>query len=129
APLGRCGGAAGIGVRAGPGLVRRPFELDQRRVGRALVVRVEPADRLRDLAFDVPHRLQDALATVDGLLAVAELDRLELTGRRARRDGGAADGPRVQRDVDLDGGIPARVEDLTSVHAGDPRKSSLARSK
>ena len=80
----------------------------------ALVGRVEAAQRLGDLAVHVRDGLRDALAAV-ALAAVAQLDRLELAGRRARGHGGAADGARVELDLDLDGGVAARVEDLAGV--------------
>jgi hypothetical protein len=47
------------GIRPEPRLVARPVELDQRSVERTLVVRIEAADGLRDLALDVPDGLQD----------------------------------------------------------------------
>ena len=49
--------------------------------------------------------------------AVAQLDRLELAGRRARRHGRAAGRARAQRDLDLDGRVAAAVEDLAGVDA------------
>ena len=70
-------------------LVRRAVELDQRAVEARLVERVEADERLGDLAVDVADRLRDALAA-PGVAAVAQLDRLELAGRRAGRDRGAA---------------------------------------
>ena len=56
--------------------------------------------------------------------AVAQLDRLVHAGRRAGRDGGAADGARLEQHVDLDGRVAARVEDLAGV---DVRRSRLIR--
>ena len=65
-----------------------------------------------------------ATACVDALAAprraaVAQLRRLELAGRRAGRHRGAAEGARAQRDLGLDGGVAARVEDLAGVDAFD----------
>ena len=104
-------------VRAEPRLVLRPVELDQRRVERALVLRVEAGDRVRDLVVDVAHRLEHALAAVRTRVAVAQLDGLELPRRRARRHGRAADRARLELDVDLDGRVAARVEDLPRADA------------
>jgi hypothetical protein len=106
-------------VCAEPRLVLRAVELDQRRVECALVACVEAPDGLTDLTLDVADGLQDALASVDGGVAVAQLDRLELPGRRAGGNGGAAGGAGLERDLDLDGGVPARVQDLAGVDIGD----------
>ena len=54
-------------------------------------------------------------------IAVAELDRLELPGRGARRHGGAPDLARVDLDVDLDRRVAARIEDLPRADGCDPR--------
>ena len=58
---------------------------------------------------------QDALAAEAGLVAVAQLDRLVGAGRGARRHRRAADRAVGQDDVDLDGRVAARVEDLAGV--------------
>ena len=58
-----------------------------------------------------PTALAHALAAV-AVAAVAELDRLELAGGRARRDDGPAGGAGREEHLDLDGGVAARVEDL-----------------
>ena len=95
-----------------------------------LVVCVEPAHGSGELALDVRHRLGDALAAVR-VAAVAQLHGLELPGRRARRDGRAAERTGVEEHVDLDGRVAPRIEDLTGVHIRDraQRNSSLAWSK
>jgi hypothetical protein len=118
------------GICAEPTLVRRPVKLDQQLVDRALVGCVEPPDGRSDLAARVLDRAAHPLPT-EGLLAVAELDRLELPGRRAGRHGRPAEGPGLETDVDLDGRVAARVEDLAGVDVGDraQRKCSLASSK
>src|SRR5207237_3119991 len=66
-----------------------------------------------------------------GRAAVAQLDRFELPGRRAGRNGGAPEGARLQTHVDLDSRVAARVEDLTGMcgHDSAQRNSSLAWSK
>ena len=60
---------------------------------------------------DVVDRLQDALAAEALLVAVAQLDRLVLAGRRAARHGGAP-APGGGLDFDFDRGVAARIEDL-----------------
>ena len=120
-------------VGAEPRLVRRPVELDQPEVERTLILRIEAGDRVRDLRVDVPHRGEHALAPVGARVTVAQLDRLELPRRGARRDRGPADRARLEHDVDLDGRVPARVENLPRLEPGRSRThhrdSSLARSK
>ena len=74
--------------------------------------------RRGDLAVDVGDRLRDALAG-PGVAAVAQLDRLELAGRGARGDRGEAARAGLERDLDLDGRVAARVEDLARVDGGD----------
>ena len=60
--------------------------------------------------------VQDALAAVAALVAVAQLDRLVGTGRGARRDGRAArPTPSSVSDRDLDRRVAARIEDLLRV--------------
>src|SRR5207245_6536706 len=101
-------------VRAQPPLVRGPVELDHQPVQSLPIRGVEPGERPGQLAVDVPHRPQDALAS-EGLAAVAELDSLELAGRGAGGDGRAAGRARGQGQLDLDGRVAAAVQDLASV--------------
>ena len=96
-----------------------PSSSISRRSSARLVGGVEPATAPGDLAVDVRDRLRDALAAVR-VAAVAQLDGLELPRRRAGRHRGAAEGARLERDVDLDGRVAARVEDLAGV---DRRRS------
>jgi hypothetical protein len=106
------------GVGAEPRLVGRAVELDQALVERLLLQRVRPRDRLGDLAVDVADRLGDALAA-PGVAAVAQLGGLELAGRGAGRHGGAAGRAGAQHELDLDGRVAARVEDLAGVDGLD----------
>ena len=101
------------GVGAEPGLVVGAVEVDQDAVDVALVERVEPDERVVDLAVDVADRVEHALAA-EAVAAVAQLDRLELPRRRAGRDDGAAARPAVEDDLDLDRRVAARVEDLAA---------------
>src|SRR5579862_9119914 len=52
-------------VRAEPSLIRRAIKIDQPGVERALVGRINSAQRLRDLAVDVCDRLQHTLPEID----------------------------------------------------------------
>ena len=102
------------------GLVGGAVEVEQPLVDEPLLGRLE-ADQLR--ADHVEHRvdgLADPLAAV-ALAAVAQLDRLEGAGRGTRGDRGAADGAVVEGDLDLDGGVAARVEDLARADSLDGR--------
>ena len=62
--------------------------------------------------------LLHALAAV-ALAAVAQFDRLERTGRGAAGHRGARERAVVERDLDLDGGVAARVEDLAGADGLD----------
>ena len=77
-----------------------------------------PRDAVRDLAVDVGDGAGDALAG-PGVASVAQLDRLVLAGRGARRDGGGAERARLEPDLDLDGRVAARVEHLAGVEVDD----------
>ena len=63
-----------------------------------------------------------ALAAV-AVAAVAQLDGLVLARRRARRDDGPPLRARLQHDLDLDGRVAARVEDLSSLDHVDAAHS------
>jgi hypothetical protein len=106
-------------VRPEARLVLRPVERDERAVDRRLIGRVEPRQRLGDLGADVLDRLADAFSQIGLRIAVAQLDRLVLARRGARRNGCAADQARLDLDVDLDGGVAARVENLAGANGGD----------
>jgi len=67
--------------------------------------------------LNVLHRLEDAFAAEALLVAVTQLDRLVLSGRRAAGHGGPAGGAARQGDVGLDGRVAAAVEDLARVDA------------
>ena len=74
-----------------------------------------PIDARRAISpLTLPTAVCDALAAEAGA-AVAQLDRLVLAGRgarRARSPGRVA--PGREHDLDLDGGVAARVEDLAA---------------
>ena len=83
-----------------------------------LVGGVHPRERGGELAVHVGDRQRHALAEPI-VAAVPELHGLELAGGCPRGDCGPAEGARLELDVDLDGRVPPRVEDLPSVDAGD----------
>src|SRR4029079_2041709 len=77
------------------------------------------------LTVHVADRLGDSLAG-PGVATVAQLDRLELTCRRTRRNRSAARRTRGQVDLHLDGRVATRVQDLAGMHALDCAHSSVA---
>ena len=99
-------------------LVRRAVDVAEQAIGAALVVHVAADERRAELVVDARDGALDGLAAVGGA-AVAALDRLVRPGRRARGHGGAAERAGVGEDVDLDGRVSARVEDLARVHGCD----------
>ena len=110
--VGGCQRHAEDRVGAQPRLVRRCVELHQRAVQALLVGRVAAAHRLGDLTVDVGHGVQHALAEVGALVAVAQLGRLELAGRRAGRHRRASRDAGAQCELDLDRRVAPRVQDL-----------------
>ena len=112
--LGRRKADAENGVRSDPALVVGAVGGDQFGVDKPLVDGVEADDRVGEFAVDEANRSQHALA-VESIAAIAQLDRFERAGGGARGHDRPADGTRIEADLHLDGGIAARVEDLTTV--------------
>jgi hypothetical protein len=105
-------------VRAEARLVRRAVEVDHRPVQAGLVGGVATGDRVGELAIDVGDRLHHSLAP-PALTAVAQLGGLELARRCPAGHGRAAVAPGTQNDLDLDGRVAPRVQDLAAVHLLD----------
>ena len=101
------------GVGAQLALVVRAVELDHDLVDDALLAGVAAEHLLGDLLVDVLNSLENALAGVALLVAVAQLNGLELTGRRAGGNRSAGLGAVVEDHLDLNGRVAAGVEDLT----------------
>jgi len=116
--LGRRQRHAEDGVGAETLLIGGTVELAEALVDAALVVGVEPGQRLPDLAIDGADGLAHALAAI-ALVPVAKLMRFVGPGRGARRHGGAAKGPTRQHDVHLHGGIAAAIENLPADDGGN----------
>ena len=111
--------AAQDGVGAETPLVWGAVRDDHGLVDPALVGCLAAHERRGELPVDVRYGLRDALAEVAALVAVSKLDRLELAGRGAGGDDGAAGRPVLERDLDLDGRVAAGVQDLATVHLAD----------
>ena len=90
-------------------------EGDHRLVDLDLILGVQAGDGVENVAVDGLDRLQDALAAVAALVAVAQFHRLVRPGRGARGHRRAAHGAVLEDDIDLDRRIAAAVEDF----AGD----------
>ena len=102
------------GVRAELGEVRRAVEELEGLVEAALVERVASDDLGRDALDDRGDGFPDTFAAV-AVVAVAQLVRFVRAGGRAARHGGASTSSARKGDVDLDGRVAARVEDLARV--------------
>ena len=100
-------------------LVGSAVELAHEPVDVDLVGGVEVDDLGGDDLVDVLDGLGDALAKVAALVAVAELNRLELARGRARGHGRAALGATAEVDVDFYGRVAARIERLAGPDVAD----------
>ena len=83
-----------------------------------LVARVDALHGGGELAVDVRHGVQDALAAPFGG-AVTELNGLVHAGRGARGHDRAAESTGLEPDIHFDGRVPARVEYLAALYFGD----------
>ena len=84
--LGDCERYAEDGVGAELGLCLRPVEPGHQLVDFELILRVQPRNRVENIAIDRVESLQDALPSISAPVAVSQLDRLARTGRRAGRN-------------------------------------------
>ena len=125
---GRLGGGqrhAQDGVGAEAALVGCPVGIDHGQVDGPLVECVESLEDVGDLAVDVGHRVQHALAPV-AFATVTQLHRLERPGGGAGGDDGPADRSGVEDDLDLDRGIATGVEDLPAEYLFDEAHCALS---
>ena len=70
---------------------------------------VQPHDSIGDDGVDVLNGFGHALAQITALVAVAQLQSLELAGGCAGGGAAAGDGAVGERDLSFDGGVPAGV--------------------
>ena len=112
-------GHAEDGVRPQGLLLRRAVELAERAVDEGLLGRVHPLHLGGDHALHVAHGLEHALAAEAPPVVVPELEGLRAPRRRAGRHGRAPLGPAVEVHLDLEGGVPAGVQDLARVDVDD----------
>jgi hypothetical protein len=128
------GGGGGAGERhrdaeesvgAEAPLVVGPVQPDERRVDGTLVG-VLSGQRGAISPLTCAHGPGDALAEIPRLVAVAELECLALAGRRAGGHGRPSEGAALERDLDFNGGIAARIENLAAVHSLNLHSIDLA---
>ena len=84
-----------------------------------LLVGAHAAERGGDRLLDVGDGVEDALAAVAVLLAVAQLHRLVLARGGAAGHGRAPADAVGEDDLGLDGGVAAGIEDLARVDVGN----------
>ena len=106
-------------VRAEILLVRRAVQLQHPLVDRDLVHRIQAHELVGNLVVDIGDGGLHALAKKVRFVAVAELPRLVGAGAGTAGHGGGADRVVVQRDIDLDGGIAATIQNLPGVDIND----------
>ena len=104
------------GVGAQVLLVLGAVELDHAVVERDLIDGVHAAQFVGQLGVDVVDGLENPLAEILRLVAVAELQGLVDAGAGPAGDGGAAERAVGQFHVDLDGGIAAAIENLSGAN-------------
>jgi hypothetical protein len=105
------------GVGAQTALVRGAVKIDHEVVECALVGGVHADDLRGDLLIDGLHRVEDALAHVNGLVAVAALPSLGLAGGGAGGDQADAAGAVLGVEDDLNGRVATGIKNLACVHA------------
>src|SRR5690606_31014930 len=112
-------------VGAEGALVVGAVESEHLGVDETLVARIETEQLGLDVLDHGLDGVLDTLAEVAALVAVTALDGLEGSGRRSRRDGRPGEGVVVEQDLDLDGRVAARVENLAGVKGLNGGHSSL----
>ena len=100
-------------VGAETSLVVGAVELAQQRVDHPLRHGIEAIEGLGDLAVDEADRRLHAFAAV-AVAAITQLDGLVFAGRGAAGHGGPSGRSGVEEDLDLDGRVATRIEDLAA---------------
>ena len=110
--LGHGHGHAQQRVGAETALVLGAVQIDQRPVDEELLGGFAAGQGVEDFAVHRIDGAEHALAAIPLGIAVALLDRLVGAGGSTGRNGGTADGTRLQRHVDFDGRIASTVQDF-----------------
>ena len=100
-------------------LVFRAIHVEHRLIDDIDVARLETEECRSDLLVDVVHRLRDTLAAELRLVAVTQLQCLELTRGCTRGRSAAANRAVLENDLCLDRRIAARIDDLTTDDLSD----------
>ena len=107
------------GIRAQLAFIRRAIELNHGLVDEPLVGGVHAFQLRRNHRLHIGHGLQNALAHVVALVAVAQFHGLMLAGGGARRHNGAAQGAAFQNHVRFHGRIAARIQNLAGTNGNN----------
>ena len=103
-------------------LVGGAIQFDQAGIERALISSIRAPKCCRNLAVDVCNCLQNTLAKVVGLVAVAQFDGLMLTGGCATRYDSPRAGAAIKKYFCFNGRITTRVEHLASANFSNTGK-------
>ena len=76
-------------------------------------------DLVGDLVVDIVNGLQHTLAEIAGLVAVPQFQCFALAGGCSGRDCGPSHAPSLKKNLDLQGRIPAGIEDFPGVNISD----------
>ena len=106
-------------VSANLGLIGCSVDLHHKVVDLQLLSRVHANELGCNQSVDCFNTLQDTLAHVDTLVSITKLNGLEFTGGRTRRHGATTHHTIVQSNVNFDGRVTSRVEDLTGMNFAD----------
>jgi hypothetical protein len=107
------------GIGAELALIGRSVCGAQSMIDGTLIERVQVQGSCSENAIDMINRVQHAFTGIAMRILIAQFDRLMNAGRSARWHGGSALGAPGQRDVDLDRGIAARVQNFACVYRSD----------
>ena len=102
-----------------PRLIGRAIQFDHRLVYFDLIERIKAGKRIKNLAFHARHRLQHALATIAGLVAIAEFHRLMRAGGSAGGHNGMAAGAGIQHHFGLYGWVAAGIQHFAGDYIGN----------
>ena len=113
--MSNCQGNTKNGVCTKATLVGSAVKLNHCEVKTALVLCVHADNEITNLSIDMLNCLQDALAKVAALVAIAKLNSLKLAGGSTGRNDCTAKGAVIENNFNLNGWVAAGIEDFTCV--------------